>query len=332
MSELRQDFTTREWVIIAPERAKRSNPLISRKEKKALPEWDENCPFCPGNENRTPSELFRIEDSQSSWRIRVVPNQYPALAPEGSTTRKVEEGFFKRIEGMGVHEVIIESPLHNATLAQLDVAQVEQILYTYRARYNNLKPLPFVRFISIFKNQGETAGTSMEHPHSQLIATPIAPPYIRRKLDIALQYYDDTDTCLYCDLFQHELRVGRRVAMETDDFLVFHPYASRSPFETWIVPKKHQASFGLVADAELTGLAKVLKNTLLQLHKLLNNPDLNCVICTSPTEDEYNHYYDWHMMIIPRLTTPAGFEMGSGIHINATVPEETADLVRGVRL
>jgi UDPglucose--hexose-1-phosphate uridylyltransferase len=332
MSQLRQDVTTRQWVIIAPNRNKRPKSFALDTESQYLPDWDENCPFCPGNEDRTPPEISRIGDGQSSWRIRVVPNRYPALIPEGTATRRVEEGFFKTIEGVGAHEVIIESPLHNATLALRDVAQVEEVLLAYRDRYNALKRLASVRFISVFRNQGKAAGTSLEHPHSQVVATPIAPPDVRRKLDTALQYYDDAGSCLYCDLCSHELRVGKRVVIETENFLVFHPYASRSPFETWIIPKKHQTSFGWVSDGELSELAQAWKTTLLVLHKLLDNPDFNCVICSSPTEQEHNSYYDWHMLVVPRLTTPAGFEMGSGIHINAALPEETADLMREVRL
>ena len=332
VSELRQDFATREWVVIATERAKRPHLFTSARGEGEVSAWDENCPFCPGNELRTAPEVFKIEGTQSSWRVRVVPNKYPALTPEGSTTRKVEEEFFRRIEGVGVHEVIIESPLHNGLLALLDEAQIEQVLFTYRARYNALKPLPFIRFVSIFRNQGERAGTSLRHPHSQLVGTPVAPPYIRRKLETALQYYDDMGTCLYCDLFHHELEVGKRIVVETESFMVFHPYASRSPFETWIAPKKHQTSFGLISDEELPELAGVLKDILRRLYKSLNNPDFNYVICSSPTEDEYNQYYDWHIVIIPRLTTPAGFEMGSGIYINTALPEETAEFMRGVCL
>ena len=273
-----------------------------------------------------------MEDSKSGWRTRVVPNLYPALTPEGSAARQVEEGIFKKIGGIGVHEVIVETPLHNTSLAELGMTEVADVLYTYRARYNNLKTLPYVRFISIFKNQGRGAGTSLTHPHSQLIATPIAPPYVRRKLDIALQYYDEMGSCLYCDLFQHEIQVGKRVTTETKSFLAFHPYASRSPFETWIVPKQHETSFGLVSDVALPELAGLLKNTLMRLRSLLGNFDFNYVICSSPTEDENNHYYDWHLIIVPRLTTPAGFELGSGIPINTAAPEQTADFIRKVTL
>lgn len=329
MSELRQDFTTGEWVIIAPERAKRPNWFSRPKQQEDTPEWDENCPFCPGNEAGAPPEVFRIEDDNSGWRTRVVPNRYPALTPEGSTARQVEEGFFKRIQGIGVHEVVIESRHHNVHLAELDVAAVRDVLITYRARYNQLKSIPFIRFISVFKNQGERAGTSLQHPHSQVVATPVAPPYIRRKLDIALRYYDDMNTCLYCDMFHHEAAVGRRVVAETEHFLVFHPYASHTPFESWIVPRNHETSFGLIPDDRLKELAGVLKTTLWCLQELLGDPDYNYIICNSPTEDEQNRYYDWHVMIIPRLTTPAGFEMGSGIYINTVPPEEAATLVRG---
>ena len=331
MSDLRQDPTTREWVIVAPDRANRPGSFKSAKTKRTLPEWDESCPFCPGNEESTLAEVFRMQDGQSGWSTRVVPNRYPALTPEGAAGRQSEEGFFTKMEGTGVHEVIVESPLHNTTFAQMDRSQVERVLFTYRARYNDLKRVGLVRFVSIFKNRGESAGTSLEHPHSQVVATPIAPPYIRRKLDIAIQYYHDMGSCLYCDLFRHELQMGTRVTMETANLAVFHPYASRSPFETWVVPKTHQPSFGLIVDEHLIELAGVLRDTLLRLDRLLDEPDFNYVICSSPAEDEQNNYHDWHLVIMPRLSKPAGFEMGSGIHINTAVPEETAALIRGVR-
>jgi len=329
MSDFRQDITTREWVIVAPERAKRPNssePAV--REESKPPPWDESCPFCPGNEDRSPHEVFRLDDGQSGWITRVVPNLYPALAPDSDATRHVEEGIFKRIAGAGVHEVIVETPVHNSNMASFDGAQMANVLLTYRNRYNSLKELPFVRFISVFKNHGKRAGTSLCHPHSQLIATSIAPPYVRRKLDIALQHYDEMGTCLYCDLVQHELRVGRRVTAATESFLAFHPYASRSPFETWVLPSQHSPCFGQASDRDLRDLADILHRTLSSLTALLGDFDFNLVICSSPTEDEANHYYDWHIIVVPRLTTAAGFEIGSGMPITTATPEETADRVR----
>ena len=335
MSELRQDATTKQWVIVATERAKRPHYFVPVRRHKELPPHDPSCPFCPGNEPQTPGEVMRVKGDGSAgaagWAVRVVPNKYAALAMGGSLARREEGQFFHSMDGVGIHEVIIESPFHNAILALMPEHQVAQVLYTYRTRYNDLKDNPLVRFILIFKNQGESAGTSLEHPHSQLVATPIPSPRIQKKLEVAMDYYDDTGRCLYCDLFRRECEVGDRVIIEKERFVVFHPYASRTPFETWIAPKAHQSCFGAVSDDEVEELAGVLKDILLRMYLGLNHPDFNCIVATSPTEHEDNRFYNWHIIVTPRLTTVAGFEMGSGIYINTALPEETAEFMRQVR-
>jgi UDPglucose--hexose-1-phosphate uridylyltransferase len=335
MSELRQDATIKQWVIVATERAKRPHSFVPVRRLKELPPHDASCPFCPGNESQTPGEVMRVRGDgspgASGWMVRVVPNKFAALTMGGSIARREEGEFFRKMDGVGVHEVIIESPLHNGCLALMPEEQVAQVLYTYRTRYNDLRNHPLLRFILIFKNQGESAGTSLEHPHSQLVATPVPSPRIQKKFEVAMSYYDDSGRCLYCDLFRHELDAGVRVINDTENFVVFHPYASRSPFETWIAPKVHQPCFGTIIDEEVEELARVLKDTLLRMYRTLNHPDFNYVIATSPTDHEDNRFYDWHIIIIPRLTTVAGFEMGSGIYINTALPEETAEFMRQAR-
>ncbi len=232
------------------------------------------------------------------------------------------------MEGFGVHEVIIESPRHNASIPTLNADEVEQILAAYRSRYNALKENSSLKYILIFKNQGQSAGTSLAHLHSQLGATPLVPPPIGRELEIAKAYHGNKGKCLYCNVFQSELSSGERIVSESQDFFVFHPYASRYSYETWIAPKKHASSFGLVPTEQLGELAQVLQKTLRGIEEALNDPDFNYMICSSPTETEVNPYYDWHLVIIPRLSTAAGFEMGSGIYINTALPEETAELMR----
>jgi UDPglucose--hexose-1-phosphate uridylyltransferase len=182
--------------------------------------------------------------------------------------------------------------------------------------------------VIVFKNHGEAPGTSLDHPHSQLVGTSVVPSNIRKKLEEAARYYDDHGRCVYCDSIEEELKSGKRIVMDTERFVVLQPFVSRSPFEPWIVPKEHQASFGLISMEDSKRFAKVLKITLLKLYSKLNNPDYNYVIHTSPIKDEQEDYYHWHLQIIPRLTTPAGFEMGSGIYINVSFPEETAQFLR----
>ena len=331
MSELRQDPTTREWVIIAPERAKRPQRMPKKRRVDELPNWDESCPFCPGNESQTPEEVFRlpISSQASAWEVRVIPNRFAALTLNGDTTRIEEGRFFRKMDGVGVHEVIIETPSHNTPMALMPYEQVEKVLITYQERYNALKRHRQLKFITIFKNHGRASGTSLVHSHSQLVATPIAATYYRRKFDVAVDYYDDVGRCLYCDLIAWDIEKGvNRVVAETKEFIVVHPYASRVPYETWIIPKRHWASFGLFPATHLAELARVLKDTLLCLYRGLDNPAFNLMIDTSTTEDEEDPYYHWHIRIVPRLTLIAGFEMGSGIYINPALPEETASFMK----
>ena len=332
MSELREDCTTGDWVLIAPERGKRPQSRSKAKLAAEPPGWDESCPFCPGNESQTPQEVFRLPPSErtSAWMVRVVPNRFAAVTPRGRSDRIRDRYFFHKMDGIGVHEVIIETPSHNAAMALMPYEQVEEVLVAYQQRYNVLKKNPQFKFITIFKNHGRTAGTSLIHPHSQLVATPIAAPYYRRKFDVAFRHYNNLGRCLYCGLLIEELDKGERIVAETKQFVVFHPYASRVPWETWIIPKEHRASFGLSPPTHLAELATVLKDSLLCLYRRLDNPDFNLMVDTTSTEEEKAPYYHWHIRIMPRLSAIAGFEMGSGIYISTALPEETAMLMKEV--
>jgi UDPglucose--hexose-1-phosphate uridylyltransferase len=330
MSEIRQDPTTKEWVIVAPERAKRPQHMPKRTPAHELPDWEESCPFCPGNENQTPDEVFRLPSSnqETAWQVRVVPNRFTALTIPGNLRRREEGPLFRKMDGLGVNEVIIETPSHNTPMALMTREQVEKVLIAYQQRYNALKKNRQLKFITIFKNYGWASGTSLIHPHSQLVATPFAATYYRRKFDVAVEHYDDIGRCLYCDLVAEELRRGERIVAETGEFIVLHPYASHVPYETWIIPKTHCASFGLFPETHLAELSAVLKNTLLCLYQGLDNPAFNYMFDTSTTEDEDDPYYHWHIRIVPRLTTIAGFEMGSGMYITTAVPEDTARVIK----
>ncbi len=332
MSELRYDPTTREWVIIAPERAKRPQQAQKPRRADRLPDWDGSCPFCPGNESQTPPEVFRLplSDKASTWEVRVIPNRFAALMPNGDITRREDGHFFRKMDGIGAHEVIIETPSHNTPTALMSYEQVEKVLIAYQERYKALKKNRQVKFITIFKNHGQASGTSLIHPHSQLVATPILAPYYHRRLDVAVDYYAVSGSCLYCELLAEELEKGERIVAQTREFVVLHPYASRAPWETWIIPKRHCASFGLFPNEHLAELSRVLKDTLLCLYRGLDNPAFNYMVNTTNTEDEENPYYHWHIRIVPRLNLIAGFEMGSGIYISTALPEDTASLMKQV--
>jgi UDPglucose--hexose-1-phosphate uridylyltransferase len=330
MPEIRQDPTTREWVIIATERAKRPHEFTSL----PLPPGQvsrSSCVFCPGNEKQTTSEVYRLE-RDGHWRIRVVPNKFPALTREANGSYHETPPFYRWIDGFGYHEVIIETPEHDRTLPHMSEAELFDVLLTYRHRYQALRADPRVKLVLIFKNQGERAGTSIAHPHSQVIATPVIPIHIRRKYDVAVQYYDDTGRSLYREIVVAEDQHGQRVVHRSNQFLVFEPYASRYPFETWITPFRHNASFGNVTDEEVRELAHILLNTLRRLFEALHDPHFNLIIHTAPVEDESKAYFLWHVEIIPRLTTPAGFELGSGMLVNPCVPEEAAQFLRAASI
>ncbi len=331
MSELRQDPTTYDWIIMAKERAKRPHEFNKNQTtKEPLPIHREGCPFCPGNEHMTP-KAEAVYGGPDKWNIRVIPNKFAALSPDGDTERE-EWKLFRKSHGYGRHEVIIETPLHNQFLPFMDDAHVEELIKAYRDRYQALKKDPKIKVIIIFKNHGKGAGTSLEHPHTQIVASPIVPPYIRRKYNVTTQHFDNTGRCLHHDIERMELEEGTRIVADTTHFIVLHPFASHYPFETWIMPKTHKSSFGDISDEERRDLARVLKEVLMKLYVGLGDPDYNFIIHTAPVDDEHKPYYLWHMQIIPRLTQAAGFELGSGIYINTALPEETAVFMRDLKL
>jgi UDPglucose--hexose-1-phosphate uridylyltransferase len=328
MSELRQDPSTKEWVIISTERAKRPHEF---QRSNPLPKPPTRCVFCPGNEDQTPGELWRSPQPPAEWAIRVVPNKFAALSANANHQRNDEKPMFRRMDGFGYHEVIIETPHHDRWMALMQPEEVRQVLLGFRERYWALRKARRIRLVLIFKNHGLAAGTSIEHPHCQVIATPVIPSDIRRKYDVAVQHYDDTGRCIYCDIVKAEREADERVVERSEHFLVFEPFASRSPFETWIAPFRHGPCFGNITDQELSNLAAVLQETLARLYYGLNNPDFNLIVHTAPVEDEAQPYYLWHIQIVPRLTTPAGFEIGSGIYVNPSLPEECASFLRSVQ-
>jgi len=329
MSVIRQDPTTKEWVIIATERAKRPDQFKRNHSPTNLPPYQPSCPFCPGNETLTPPEILRLPAKEDDgWDVRVIPNKFSALYGTGKATRRELGPLFREMDGVGSHEVIIETPIHNQRMGVMKVHEVESILTACQRRYGTLEKDPRIKSIIIFKNHGEHAGTSLEHPHTQLVATPVAPILIRQKYEVAIAHYDDTGRCLYCDLVAAELEAKVRILFETDGFVVFHPYASRLPFETWITPRRMQSSFGNISSDDLGELASVLRKTLHGLDAALNNPHFNFVIHSAPAGDHQQDYYLWHIQILPRLTTIAGFELGSGIFINTMLPEESAKFLR----
>jgi UDPglucose--hexose-1-phosphate uridylyltransferase len=330
MPEFRQNMVSKEWVIIATERAKRPDHFVQKKETKtSLLPYRADCPFCPGNESMTPPPIFTI-DKNGAWSLRVVSNKFAALQGHLTTARK-HEGRFLKADGFGMAEVIIETPHHDRTIATMDLGEIRNTVLTYRQRYAALVKNERLELITIFRNYGEKAGTSLEHPHSQIIATPIVPPHVRNPLYQSQLACDTFGDCIYCGMMEEESRQGVRVVKETEYFLVICPFASRSPFETRIYPKIHRSSFVSASDQELEDFAFVLQDTLKRLSIGLNDPDYNYIIRSAPIEDRDVKYHHWYVVIVPKLTTTAGFEIGTGIYINTTLPEQCAEFLRGIQ-
>jgi UDPglucose--hexose-1-phosphate uridylyltransferase len=321
------------WVIIATDRARRPSDFIR---EPVEPHPGKFCPFCEGNEDKTPPEILGWRQNgqgpnQKGWTLRVVPNKFPALGIEGELARQ-GEGLFDKMNGVGAHEVIIETPDHTTTLSQLPEKRVEDVLWAYRDRMLDLKKDRRFRYILIFKNHGEAAGASLEHTHSQLIALPVVPIYVREEVEGAKTYYNFKERCIFCDIIRQEAASGPRVIEETDHFLVLSPYAPRFPFETWILPRQHEASFENSQSHVFENLARVLKRLLQKLDQVLEYPPYNFVLHTSPLNENTQDYYHWHFEIMPKLTKVAGFEWGSGFYINPTPPEEAARFLREASL
>ena len=330
MPEMRQNRFTKEWVIIATERAKRPEELkVKRDNRPPMPSYAPNCPFCPGNEHLAPPAVMSIPDD-GSWKVRVVPNKFAALAREGEPVRRIERSR-RTMNGVGIHDVIVETRDHSLTTGLLPVADVAEILRCYQRRFVEVSADPRIAHITIFKNHGAGAGTSLEHPHSQLIGTPVISSQVRGRLYEALRHWDEFGECIFCTAVKEELEEKVRVVMASDHFVAGEPFASSSPFSTYIYPRRHMASFGEIKDAEIVDLALVLKTVLAKLYYGLQNPDFNYTIRTAPHEEAGVLYYHWYLSIIPRLTRVAGFELGSGMFINTVLPEQAAEFLRNVK-
>lgn len=329
MSELRLNLITREWVIIATERAKRPEDLKRIKNKQYLPEYSDTCPFCPGNEQRTPDEITRIP-YKDKWKIRVTPNKFSVLSLDVERQRK-NEGRRHSITGFGKHEVIIESPLHNMIISRMTVGDIADVIRIYRDRFDALYQEPGIEHVIIFKNYGEEAGTSLLHPHSQIIGTPVTPLQVRHRIEEGMRYFDNTGGCLMCASLNDEISDGRRIILNTDHFVTFMPFAALSPFHTWIFPKRHCATFSSIKEDEINDLALHLKNILRKFYVGLEDPDFNYIIRSENPKECKSEYFHWYVSIVPRLTQTAGFELGSGMYINTSIPEESAEFLNKVR-
>lgn len=322
MPELRKDPVLGRWIIIARERGKRPTDFIIEKSESK----GGFCPLCPGNEKTTPEEVLRYGGglpNSPGWALRVVPNKYPALVIEGGLDKE-GEGLYDKMNGIGAHEVIIETPNHNESFTSLEPERMINVFLAFRDRLADLSKDPRFQYVMIFKNYGKAAGASLEHSHSQLVALPILPRMIVSELAGSLSYYRYKERCVFCDIVRQEINQDIRVVCINDYFICITPYAPRSPFEMWIMPRSHSSSYIDQDERSFRALTAIFSESMRRLEKCIPNVPYNFVLHTAPLRSEPLEHYHWHFEIMPKLTQIAGFEWGTGFYINPTPPEDAA--------
>lgn len=337
MPELRKDPIGDRWVIIAPERGRRPSPPRPAEDPISM-----NTPFCAGNEDRTPPEVFAIRPDGSppnspGWLVRVVPNRYPVLQVEGELDRR-GHGMYDLMNGIGAHEVIIESPRPDLDLCDLPAEHVAHVITAYIERIRDLRRDIRLRHHMVFRNKGTAAGATIRHPHSQLIATPIIPVQPLAKLNACREYYQSKERNLFADIIRQEQEHNERVVLERDGFIVFAPYASRFPFELAIFPLRQCHDVTLLGEGERLAFARVLIEVLQRLRVALDDPPYNYMLFTAPSparrpgqsdvSETIAEDFRWHLEIVPRLQQTAGFEWGTGFYVNPVAPEDAARFLR----
>ena len=340
MSELRYDPIQGRWVIIATDRSRRPHDLITSWRQAASGSY---CPFCPGQEARTPAEILAVGRPAEApangpgWQVRVFPNKYPALSVEGDLERR-GVGLFDRMRGVGAHEVVVDGPEHDVDLSLLAVDHLQMLLTVFQERVRDLHRDRRLKYVLVFKNHGAVAGASLAHPHSQIIATPIIPRSVVQELNQARVHYEAKERCLFCDVLHEELQRAERVVSENEHFVTVAPYASRFPFEMMILPRRHQHDLTAAGPEILLDLARCLRDVCRRLKQVLDDPPFNLVVHTAPSTTAFGtrrdswetlaEDYHWHLELLPRLSRVAGFEAGTDFYINPTAPEEAARFLR----
>lgn len=326
---LRQSVVTREWVLFATDRRRRPDDWAAhgRAQTTDRPAFREDCPFCPGHLEQTSPETMRAQGP--GWTVRSCPNKYPAILP-GDRTERTGEIFHRTMDGVGHHEVVIESDLHNVTLGLQPVEEVLGVLHVWRSRYRALLHRPESEHVTVFKNHGQSAGTSLEHPHSQIVSLPVTPWQVRSRMEEALRFHNDHGQCLFCRMVREERSDGDRILVDRGSFVSFIPFAAYSPFSVWLFPLRHMSCFANIREDELEGMAAVLQETLARLYHGLGDPDYNIVIRAAGRDCLAVPFFHWYLAIVPRLGHAAGFELGTGMFINTSLPEEDAALLRSV--
>jgi UDPglucose--hexose-1-phosphate uridylyltransferase len=329
MSELRRDPIGGRWVIVDTDHPHKPDQYDYERQVY----MGGTCPFCYGNESMTPPEIEAIRDSHtqpnsSGWQVRVVANKFPALQVEGDIERR-GLGMYDMSNGVGAHEILIETPYHQKDICDLLNHEVENFLNMYCRRALDLAKDKRFKYIMVFKNFGAAAGASLEHPHTQLIALPMIPKSAAEEIKGAQNYFEYRERCIFCDIMRQETQEAERVVMENKHFMAFCPFVSRFPFEIWIIPKKHNGNFSHMPPEEIPSLAQILRDIVTKLKKLFPDVSYNYILHSAPVNgDGAMEGYHWHIEFMPKLTRTAGFEWGSGFYLVATPPEMAAKYLR----
>ena len=328
ISELRQDIVTGDWVVIAKARAQKPENFKTQEEESA-PVNKSDCPFCDPEKTGQKKDVLIYYRDDGEWSLRVFPNKFPAFGRQSNTVRHWEEGPYFGMEGVGYHEIIVTRD-HDRTFGQMKPEELAEMMDAFRTRYLELMNKKSVNYIMIIHNHGKRAGASQPHPHCQLFAVPVVSPGVELELKGAEQFYQSQNNCVFCTMLDWELKENKRLVFENKSYLVFVPFASRSAFELWIMPKKHQPYFERTAGKEEWELGEALQQAMKKLFYGLNNPSINFYLHTSPCDGkDYDHYH-WHIEILPRTSVWAGFEMATGVEVSTVVPEEAAQFLKSV--
>jgi UDPglucose--hexose-1-phosphate uridylyltransferase len=328
MSEWRADPVTGRWVVIAADEPLRRRDFDL---DPVIPIDEAYCPLCEGEEAAAGHEIAAVRDGTPSdgpgWRLRVVPNRVPALRVEATLDHRGDD-LFERMNGLGAHEVVVETPRHDATWATLPVEDLTLVLAAWRDRIADLQRDSRLRAALVFKNEGVKAGARLAHPHSQVVAMPLVPGALAEELAGARRHFEASGRCLYCTLVEQELAAGTRLIASTAAAVVLAPFAARWPFETWLLPRAHHARFELAPASLLAEVAATLQPVLRTIAARLEEPALNVVLHSTPYAEADDAIYHWHLEIVPRVLRASGFDLGSGTAINPVSPEEAARVLR----
>ncbi len=338
MSEVRQNLATKEWVVIAPGRSKKPKSVHANIDKIRVSDktHDPSCPFCPGNEETSPvEEKFRIDNPRGDWKVRVINNKFKIFAAELCSLKPepfLDDGIYKKLKACGEHELIIETSQHNKTIIDMSAEEVKNIILAILDRYHVFERNSGNLITLIFKNYGAMAGQTQIHSHTQIVNSRIVPSYIRLLINEAQAYFDENGTCVFCDILTYELKEGRRVIYENEDYAAFVPYAAGSEHETWIMPKYHSAGLDALEGNRVDHLAQILGIVFKKFYQAIEDPDFNFVIRSAPYPLTKVPFYHWHIQLLPRIKIVGGFERGTHVPVNTVSPEESARLLRDCQI